>query len=160
MADAFISGAKDMLGAAIMIGFAKGVVILAENANIIDTILFNLAQVLGSISGILAAYLMLPIQMFINFFISSGSGQAALTMPILAPLGDLIGISRQLTVLIFQFGDGFSNAMFPTSGVLIACLGVAKIPYTKWLKWILPLQGILFVLSIAFITIAHVIGWN
>ena len=108
----------------------------------------------------LASYLMLPIQMFINFFISSGSGQAALTMPILAPLGDLIGISRQLTVLIFQLGDGFSNAMFPTSGILIACLGLAGIPYGKWLKWILPLQGILFVLGIAFITIAQVIGWN
>lgn len=160
MADAFILGAKDMMGAAIMLGFARGIVILAENASIIDTILFNLSQILGSIPGILAAYLMLPIQMFINFFISSGSGQAALTMPILAPLGDLIGISRQLTVLIFQFGDGFSNAMFPTSGILIACLGIAGIPYTKWFKWILPLQGILFVLGIVFITIAKVIGWN
>lgn len=160
MADAFILGAKDMIGAAIMLGFARSIVILAENAGIIDTILFHLAQVLGSISGMLASYLMLPVQMFINFFISSGSGQAALTMPILAPLGDLIGISRQLTVLIFQLGDGFSNAMFPTSGILIACIGVAGIPYAKWLKWILPLQGILFVLGIAFITIAQVIGWS
>ena len=81
-------------------------------------------------------------------------------MPILAPLGDLIGISRQLTVLIFQLGDGFSNAMFPTSGILIACIGVAGIPYAKWLKWILPLQGVLFALGIAFITIAQVIGWS
>ena len=160
LAEALISGAKDMIGAAIMLGFARAIVILAENANIIDTILFNLSQLLGSISGLLAAYLMLPVQMFINFFISSGSGQAALTMPILAPLGDLIGISRQLTILIFQFGDGFSNAMFPTSGVLIACLGVAKIPYAKWLKWILPLQGVLIILGITFITIAHVIGWS
>ena len=114
MADAFRLGAKDMISPAIMLGFARGIVILAENASIIDTILFNLSQILGSISGMLASYLMLPIQMFINFFISSGSGQAALTMPILTPLGDLIGISRQLTVLIFQLGDGFSNAMFLT----------------------------------------------
>ncbi|MGL5694663.1 MAG: YfcC family protein [Peptostreptococcaceae bacterium] len=160
MADSFILGAKDMIGAAIMLGFARGIVILAENASIIDTILYSLSQVLGSISGLLASYLMLPIQMFINFFISSGSGQAALTMPILAPLGDLVGISRQLTVLIFQLGDGFSNAMFPTSGILIACLGLAGIPYAKWLKWILPLQGILLVFGIAFITIAQVIGWS
>ncbi len=160
MADAFILGAKDMIGAAVMLGFARGIVILAENASIIDTILYQLAQILGTIPGILASYLMLPIQMFINFFISSGSGQAALTMPILAPLGDLIGISRQLTVLIFQLGDGFSNAMFPTSGILIACLGLAGIPYAKWLKWILPLQGILFAFGIAFITIAQVIGWS
>lgn len=160
MADSFILGAKDMMGAAIMLGFARGIVILAENASIIDTILFHLSQVIGSISGLLASYIMLPIQMFINFFINSGSGQAALTMPILAPLGDLIGISRQLTVLIFQLGDGFSNSMFPTSGVLLGCLGLAGIPYTKWLKWILPLQGILFILGIAFITIAQVIGWS
>lgn len=160
MADAFILGAKDMIGAAVMLGFARGIVILAENANIIDTILYQLAQILGTIPGMLASYLMLPIQMFINFFISSGSGQAALTMPILAPLGDLIGISRQLTVLIFQLGDGFSNAMFPTSGILIACLGMAGIPYSKWLKWILPLQGILFAFGIAFITIAQVMGWS
>ena len=160
MAEAFIMGAKDMMGAAIMLGFARSIVIIAENAGIIDTILYHLAQMLGNISGILASYLMLPVQMFINFFISSGSGQAALTMPILAPLGDLIGISRQLTVLIFQLGDGFSNTLFPTSGILIACIGVAGIPYAKWLKWILPLQGILFVLGIVFITIAQVIGWT
>ena len=160
MADTFILGAKDMIGAAVMLGFARGIVIVAENASIIDTILFHLAQVLGTLPGLIASYLMFPIQMFINFFVSSGSGQAALTMPILAPLGDLIGISRQLTVLIFQLGDGFSNAMFPTSGILIACLGLAGIPYGKWLKWILPLQGILFVFAIAFITIAQAIGWS
>ena len=160
MADAFIQGAKDMIGAAIMLGFARAILIIAENSNIIDTILFQLARVIGTIPGILASYIMLPVQMIINFFISSGSGQAALTMPILAPLGDLVGISRQLTVLIFQLGDGFSNAMFPTSGILIACIGVAGIPYAKWLKWILPLQGVLFALGIAFITIAQVIGWS
>jgi len=102
---------------------------------------------------------MLPVQMFINFFVISGSGQAALTMPILAPLGDLLDISRQTTVLIFQLGDGFSNAIFPTSGVLMACLGMAGIPYSKWFKWILPLQIILFALAIIFITCAMMIGW-
>ena len=160
MADAFIQGAKDMIGAAIMLGFARAILIIAENSNIIDTILFRLANIIGTIPGILASYIMLPVQMIINFFISSGSGQAALTMPILAPLGDLVGISRQLTVLIFQLGDGFSNAMFPTSGILIACIGLGGIPYSKWLKWILPLQAILFTLGIVFITIAQVIGWS
>ena len=159
MATAFIEGAKGMIGPAVMIGFARGIMIVAENASIIDTILYNLSNLLGNLPSLLAAYLMLPIQMFINFFVNSGSGQAALTMPILAPLGDLVGISRQLTVLIYQLGDGFSNAMFPTSGVLIACLGVAGVPYTKWLKWIIPLQIILFILGIVFITIASSIGW-
>lgn len=159
MATAFIEGAKGMIGPAVMIGFARGIMIVAENASIIDTILYNLSNLLGNLPSLLAAYLMLPIQMFINFFVNSGSGQAALTMPILAPLGDLVGISRQLTVLIYQLGDGFSNAMFPTSGVLIACLGVAGVPYTKWLKWIIPLQIILFMFGIVFITIASSIGW-
>ena len=144
-----------MIGAAIMIGLAKSVMIIAQNANIIDTILFNLANVVGQLPSLIASYIMFVIQMFI----SSGSGQAALTMPILAPLGDLVGISRQLSVLIYQLGDGFSNAMFPTSGVLIACLGMAGVPYGKWLKWILPLQAILFMTAIVFITIASLIGW-
>ena len=160
MADAFIEGAKGMIGAAVMIGFARAIVIIAENASIIDTILYNLASAIGGLPSLLAAWIMFPIQMFINFFVGSGSGQAALTMPILAPLGDLIGVSRQLTVLIFQFGDGFSNAIFPTSGILIACLGVAGVPYGKWFKWILPLQGILFVLGIIYITIASLMGWS
>lgn len=160
MADAFIEGAKGMIGAAVMIGFAKAIVIVAENASIIDTILYNLSNVIGQLPSLLAACIMYPIQMFINFFVGSGSGQAALTMPILAPLGDLIGVSRQLTVLIFQFGDGFSNIVFPTSGILITCLGIAGVPFGKWFKWVMPLQGILFVLAITFITIGSLMGWS
>lgn len=159
MADAFIEGAKGMIGAAVMLGFARAIVIIAENANIIDTLLYNLSQLIGNLPPMIAAYIMYPIQMFINFFVSSGSGQAALTMPILAPLGDLVGISRQLTVLIYQLGDGFSNTLFPTSGILIACLGLAGVPYGKWLKWVLPLQGILFILSLVFITIGSLMQW-
>lgn len=160
MADAFMEGAKGMIGAAVMIGFARAIVIVAENASIIDTILYNLSNVIGQLPSLLAACIMYPIQMFINFFVGSGSGQAALTMPILAPLGDLIGVSRQLTVLIFQFGDGFSNIIFPTSGILIACLGIAGVPFGKWFKWVMPLQGILFVLAITFITIGSLMGWS
>lgn len=159
MATSFTNGAKDTIGAAILIGFARSIMIIAQNANIIDTILFNLSNAIGHLPSLIAAYIMFPIQMFINFFVNSGSGQAALTMPILAPLGDLVGISRQLTVLIYQLGDGFSNAMFPTSGVLIACLGIAGVPYGKWLKWIMPLQIILFICSLGFITVASLIGW-
>ncbi len=159
IANAFVNGAKDMLGAALMVGFARAVVIVAENGQIIDTILFNLANMVGALPSLIAGYVMYVVQMFINFFVSSGTGQAALTMPILAPLSDLIDISRQTSVLIFQLGDGFSNALFPTSGVLIGCLGMAGIPYSKWFKWILPLQGIFFLMAIIFITVAIMIGW-
>ncbi len=79
-------------------------------------------------------------------------------MPIIAPLGDLIGISRQTSVFIFQLGDGFSNAIYP-GGVLIAAIGAAKVPYSKWLRWIMPLQAIFFVVSLVFITIAMNMNW-
>lgn len=159
MAEAFIEGAQGMIGAAIMIGFARGIVIIAENAQIIDTLLYYLASVIGKLPSLIAAYVMLPIQMFINFFVGSGSGQAALTMPILAPLGELIGITPQTTVLIFQLGDGFSNALFPTSGILIACLAIAGVPYTKWFKWVIKLQIILMLLGLIFITPAVLLNW-
>jgi uncharacterized ion transporter superfamily protein YfcC len=87
------------------------------------------------------------IQTFINIIIPSGSAKAALTMPIMAPFSDLIGISRQATVMAFQFGDGFTNMITPTSGVLIGVLGVAKIPYEKWVRWITPFMIILVLLG-------------
>ena len=160
MADAFIEGAKGMIGAAVIIGCAKGIVILAENAQIIDTVLFGLVGVIGKLPSLIAAYLMYIVQMIVNFFIISGSGQAAVTMPLLAPLGDLVGVQRQLSVLIFQLGDGFSNAIFPTSGILIASLGLAGVPYSKWLKWIIPIQAVMFLLSLSFITVAMLMNWS
>lgn len=159
MAEAFIEGAKGMIGAAVIIGCARGIVILAENAQIIDTVLYGLVGLIGKLPSLIAAYLMYIVQMIVNFFIISGSGQAAVTMPLLAPLGDLVGVQRQLSVLIFQLGDGFSNTIFPTSGILIASLGLAGIPYSKWVKWVLPIQGILFLLSLGFITVAMMINW-
>ena len=160
MATSFVNGAKDMIGAAIVVGFARGIVILAQDGQIIDTLLYQLSNFIGQLPSLIAGYVMFFVQMFINFFISSGSGQAALTMPIMAPLGELVGITPQTSILIFQFGDGFSNAMFPTSGVLMACLGAAGIPWSKWIKWILPLQLIFAAIALIFITIAITIGWS
>jgi uncharacterized ion transporter superfamily protein YfcC len=99
-------------------------------------------------------------QMMINFFIPSGSGQAALTIPILAPLGDLIGISRQTVVLAFQMGDGFSNMIWPTNALLLIGLGLARITYKDWFKWILPVQLVLMVVCIIFLLIAVSIGYS
>lgn len=159
MADAFVDGAKGMIGAAVIIGCARGIVIIAENAQIIDTVLYGLVGLIGKLPSLIAAYLMYIVQMIVNFFIISGSGQAAVTMPLLAPLGDLVGVQRQLSVLIFQLGDGFSNAIFPTSGILIASLGLAGVPYSKWVKWVLPIQAIMFLVSLGFITVAMMINW-
>ncbi len=94
-----------------------------------------------------------------NFFIPSGSGQAALTMPIMAPLGDLVGVSRQTAVLAFQFGDGFTNMIIPTSAVTMGVLSLANIPWQKWAKWILPLQVILFLIGLLLLIPPFFMNW-
>ena len=99
----------------------------------------------GKIASVSIMYL---IQTIINIVIPSGSAKAALTMPIMAPFSDLIGVSRQATVMAFQFGDGFTNMITPTSGVLIGVLGVAKIPYDKWVRWVTPFIIMLMILGL------------
>ncbi len=143
----FIEGVGDIMSAAIIVGLAGGIIIILEDGNVIGTILHNLSQSMEGMSKIATINIMYIIQNAINIIIPSGSAKAALTMPIMAPFSDLIGISRQATVMAFQFGDGFTNMITPTSGVLIAVLGVAKIPYEKWVKWIFPLIIILIILG-------------
>lgn len=137
--NAFKNGAKEMMTAALVIGLAKGLIIIAEAGQIIDTILFAMSKSLDGLPAFLTVEAMFVLQSLLNFFIPSGSGQAALTMPILAPLSDLLAISRQTAVLAFQFGDGLSNMIIPTSGVTMGALAIAKIPYQVWLQWMLPL---------------------
>ena len=104
-----------------------------------DSLLYGMSKAMVNFGDIASIGVMYVIQTLINIVIPSGSAKAAITMPIMAPFSDLIGISRQATVMAFQFGDGFTNMITPTSGVLIAVLGVAKIPYDKWVRWIWPL---------------------
>ncbi|MBI9037303.1 MAG: AbgT family transporter [Bacteroidales bacterium] len=143
----FLEGVKDILSAAVIVGLAGGIIVILEDGKVIDTILHGLSQSMNNLGQIASVGIMYIIQTIINVVIPSGSAKAALTMPIMAPFSDLIGISRQATVMAFQFGDGFTNMITPTSGVLIAVLGVAKIPYEKWVKWILPLMIILMILG-------------
>ena len=111
----FLEGCKDIMSAALVVGLAGGIIVILQEGKVIDTILFNLAKGM------------------------EGLGQVAtvgmITMPIMAPFSELIGLSKQATVMAFQFGDGFTNLITPTSGVLIAVLGVSRIPYDKWFKW-------------------------
>ncbi len=136
IAKEFIAGAKDIFSAALVIGFAAGIIVILQNGQVIDTLLNSLASGLNESSKVGALGAMYGIQNFINLFIPSASAKAAVTMPIMAPFSDMIGVSRQATVLAFQFGDGFTNMITPCSGVLMAVLSVAKIPYEKWFKWI------------------------
>jgi uncharacterized ion transporter superfamily protein YfcC len=145
---AFMDGAKDMLMAAIVIGLAKGLLIIATDGKIIGTMLNYLASLTDDFGKVFSVQLMFIFQSFLNFFIPSGSGQAALTMPIMAPLSDLMGISRQTAVLCFQLGDGLNNMIIPTSGVTMGVLSMANIPYSKWVKWLFPLFLILFITAL------------
>lgn len=131
----FLIGAKDMLSAALVVGLAGGIIQILQEGRIIDPILHGLAALMGEAGKIASLGVMYMIQTAINIIIPFGSAKAALTMPIMAPFSDVIGISRQATVLAFQFGDGFTNMITPTSGVLMGALGLAHIPYEVWVKW-------------------------
>ena len=135
IAKEFIAGAKDIFSAALIIGFAAGIIVILKDGQVIDTMLGAMASALEGTGRAGALATMYGIQTFINIFIPSASAKAAVTMPIMAPFSDLIGVSRQATVLAFQFGDGFTNMITPCSGVLMAVLSVAKIPYEKWFRW-------------------------
>ena len=135
IAKEFIAGAKDIFSAALIIGFAAGIIVILKEGQVIDTMLGAMASALEGTGRAGALGTMYGIQTFINVFIPSASAKAAVTMPIMAPFSDLIGVSRQATVLAFQFGDGFTNMITPCSGVLMAVLSVAKIPYEKWFRW-------------------------
>lgn len=135
LANEFIAGAKDIFSAAFIVGLASGIIIILQDGKVIDTILHSLEASLEGTSKAVALSMMYGIQTVMNLFIPSATAKAAITMPIMAPFSDLIGLSRQATVLAFQFGDGFTNMITPTSGVLMAVLGMARIPYGKWVKW-------------------------
>ncbi len=143
----FIEGAKDIMSAALVVGLAGGILVVLENGKIIDTILNSVADSMSGLGKLGTVSVMYVIQNFINVIIPSGSAKAALTMPVMAPFSDLVNLSRQATVMAFQFGDGFTNMITPTSGVLIGVLGVAKIPYDKWVKWITPFIIVLIILG-------------
>lgn len=156
---AFIHGAKDLVSTALVIALAKGTVVLARDAHIIDTVLHSLVPLVQSSSPIFAAQKMFVIQSVINFFIHSGTGQAALTMPIMAPLADLVGVSRQTAILAFQFGE-FTTPMIPTSGVTVGVLALARIPWITWARWMVPLQLMLFVMALLLLVPPSLMNWQ
>ena len=160
VADAFINGAKAVAYGALLVGLCRAMVVILTNGQIIDTILHALASTLEGLPSVVAAGLMVIVQTLINFLINSGSGQAATTMPIMTPLADILGISRQTAVLAFQYGDGLSNSLWPTSGILMASLGMAGIPYDKWLKWVGKLMIYMYGAVVILTMISVVIGYE
>ena len=130
-----IAGAKDILSSALVVGLASGIIVILQEGRIIDSILNSLQAALNNAGGEWSLSAMYGIQALINTIIPSATAKAAITIPIMAPFSDMVGVSRQAMVLAFQFGDGFTNMITPTSGVLIAVLGVSRIPYDKWFRW-------------------------
>lgn len=159
---AFVGGAKDLLGAALVVGMAKGIVLILggdspEKLSVLNTILYWTNQALAGVSVALGSWLMFMFQSVFNFFVVSGSGQAALTMPFMSPLADLMHVSRHIAVIAFQLGDGLTNIIVPTSGALIGTLAVARIPWNQWAKFILSFQVILIALASVVVIVATMI---
>ena len=136
IAKLFLAGCKDILSAALVVGLASGIIFILRDGHVIDTILYGLTRSLAELGEVASLGVMYVFQTLLNIVMPSGSAKAALTMPIMTQFADLIDVSRQTTVLAFQFGDGFTNMLTPTSGVLIGVLGMARIPYGTWLKWV------------------------
>ena len=155
----FIGGAKDLVGTALIVALARATLVISRDGHIIDTVLYGLSPFIQSSSPIFASQKMFVVQAIINFFVHSGSGQAALTMPIMAPLADLAGVSRQTAILAFQFGE-YTNIIIPTSAVTMGSLSMAKVPWEKWAKWVLPLQIILMLLGLLLLIPPNLFGWN
>ncbi len=146
--DSFLQGAKDLMATAIIIALARGILIIATEGKIIGTILYGLSDPIEALHPVISSQAMFVIQSLINLFVPSGSGQAALTMPIMAPLGDLVGVSRQTAVLAFQFGDGFTNMIIPTSAITMGVLTLADIPWNIWARWMIKLQVIFIIVGL------------
>lgn len=155
----FMQGVKDLAPTALVIAIARATMVIARDAHIIDTMLHTLMPLVQSSHPVFAAQKMYLIQSVINFFIHSGSGQAALTMPIMAPLADLVGVTRQTAILAFQLGE-LSTPMIPTSGITVGVLALARVPWLTWAKWMIPLQLIYLALALLLLVPPCLMQWS
>ncbi|WP_133405906.1 YfcC family protein [Parashewanella tropica] len=140
-ANEFIEGVRDLASTALLVGLARGIALIMDDGQILHTLVHAMSTPLSYLSAEFAAIGMFIIQTLLNLFIPSGSGQAYVTMPLMTPIGDIIGVNRQIAVLAYQFGDGFSNMIIPTNAVLMGIIGVAGVPYHLWFRFCLPLIG-------------------
>lgn len=154
----FVSGAQKMVYAALIVGLARSIVVILEHGIVLDTMVNYIANILEPMPAMVGAMGMYFFNLLFNLIITSGSGQAAIVMPIMAPLADLIGFSRQIAVVTYNMGDGFTNTIAPTSGILMASIAVAGVSWTKWLRFMMPLLLIWIAIGIVAIFIAFAIN--
>ncbi len=153
----FVQGAADLTYAGLVVGLARGALVIMRDGCVIDTITYAMATAVSqwpSSLSVVGIYLM---QNVLNFFVPSGSGQAAVSMPILAPFGDLLGITRQTNVLAFQLGNGLTNIFVPTQGYFMAALGILRIPWSTWSRWLMPLLLTWLALGLIAVLVAHAV---
>lgn len=155
----FAQGCSDLVVGALCVGFAYAILVVLTDAQVIDTILHGIVGMVSQWPGALAALGMYLVQTLLNFVVGSGSGLAALTMPVMAPLSDLLGVDRQVAVLAYQMGDGVTN-IFAPQGLLLAALAMGRVSYVTWVKWVWPIILVQWLLGGIFVTVAHVFIWN
>ncbi len=155
----FISGAGEMVGTAMVIAISKGILIIAQQGMIIDTVLNFFSGLITGLHPIVTSQAMFIVHTIINFFIPSGSAKAALTMPIMIPLSDLLDLSRQIAVLAYQYGDGFTNMIIPTSPVTMGVLSCAGVSWKDWARWLLPLQLIYLIIGFVMLIPPYFFNW-
>ncbi|WP_143276647.1 YfcC family protein [Brevibacillus brevis] len=160
IAKTFLKGCQGLIYGALIVGMARSVTVILEDGKFLDTIVYGLATILEPLSPMAGAIGMFLGSAGLHFLISSGSGEAVMLMPLLAPLADLMGITRQVAVEALMLGEGVVNCINPTSGVLMSILAMSGISYGKWLKFMLPLTAVWTVLSIVFIVIGVLINWG
>lgn len=159
IASDLITSISEMTVAMVVVGLSRTILVIMQNGVIIDTVIHGMNSLMQGLPTWATGEMMLVVQNILNFFIPSGSGQAAAIMPIMIPLADLTELNRQIAVLAYQFGDGFSNLLWPTGACAIMC-GIAKIPMGKWYKFFLPIFGIMFLLQSFFVILAVFIGYH
>ncbi|MCR5421479.1 MAG: AbgT family transporter [Lachnospiraceae bacterium] len=158
--DCFIKGCKDMILPCIMIGLANASMVILNEANVLDTILYSMAGLLRKVPDTL-----MPIGMFVfheifNIFVPSGSAQANITMPLMVVLADNAHITRQTAVLAYQLGDAFTNIMSPTGGEILAALAICRVPFVKWVRYLLPLFIIWWLIAFVVLLVASGMGYG
>lgn len=156
----FINGVSDLVTTAVLIGVARGIALILDDGQILHTLVHGMSLPLSYVPAEVSASGMFIMQSVLNFFIPSGSGQAYVTMPLMAPLGDLVGVTRQVSVLAYQFGDGFSNMIIPTNAVLMGILGMAGVPYGHWFRFCLPLMIKLTIAACITLSLAVMFGYG
>ena len=159
-AESFVAGAAGFAGAALVVGLARGVLVVLDGARVTDTILHALVETVRELPAALTVSGVYAVQVVLSYVVPSGSGQAALSLPILVPLGDVVGVTRQTSVLAYQLGDGFSNVFTPTQGYFMAGLAMIGVSWPRWVRFLWPLQAIWLVLGLALLLVAHAIGWS